>query len=208
MDKLLGQIEAMDKYRSYQQLMMWEKEGRDFSIHVREGFSGLAVIAPHGGGIEPGTMELAEAIAGEVHSFYCLEGIKRAQNADLHLTSEYFNEPKAVDIVKTSQTVLALHGCKGQEEVVYLGGRDVEKRERIGRSLTKAGFTVEMSPRPQIQGKSRMNICNRCPSGMGVQLEIASGLRKRMFSDLTRRGRQRRTETFHRFVSAIREAIG
>lgn len=187
--------------------MMWEREGRDFLIHVREGFSGIAVIAPHAGGIEPGTMELADAIAGDVHSFYCFEGIKRTKNSDLHITSEYFNEPKGVDIVKRSRAVLALHGCKGHEEAVYVGGLDTKMGEKIRVSLTQAGFNAEPSPRPEIQGQSENNICNRCRSGKGVQLEISRGLRKNMFKDLTREGRKNRTTIFHAFVPVLRDVL-
>jgi phage replication-related protein YjqB (UPF0714/DUF867 family) len=45
----------------------------------------LAILAPHGGGIEPGTSELAEAVAGEGLSFYAFEGLKRSGNAVLHV---------------------------------------------------------------------------------------------------------------------------
>ena len=176
-------------------------------IHVREGSSGVADIAPHGGGIEPGTMELADAIAGEVHNFYCFEGRKRAKNSDLHITSEYFDEPKGVDMVKRSKAVLALHGCKGQEESVYVGGLDTDLREKIRGSLIQAGFTVELSPRPDLQGQGANNICNRCRSGKGVQLELSMGLRRRMFKDLTREGRKNRTTIFHAFVPVLRDVL-
>lgn len=197
----------MGNYRSYRQLMTWETEGKDFLIHMREGSSRVAVIAPHGGGIEPGTMELADAIAGEAHSFYCFEGIKRAENADLHITSEYFDEPRGTDIVERSRTVLSLHGCNGQEEAVYVGGLDTDLREKIRVSLTQEGFNAESSPRPEIQGQSVKNICNRCQSGKGVQLEISRGLRKNMFKDLTREGRKSRTTIFHSFVSVLRDVL-
>lgn len=197
----------MGNYRDYQQLIMWEREGRDFSIHVREGSSGIAVIAPHGGGIEPGTMELADEIAGEAHNLYCFEGIKRAKNADLHITSELFNEPRGMDIVKRSRTVLSLHGCNGQEEAVYVGGLDTDLREKIRGFLIQAGFNAEPSPRPEIQGQSENNICNRCRSGKGIQLEISRGLRKNMFKDLTREGRKNRTAIFHSFVSVLRDVL-
>lgn len=197
----------MGKYRNYQQLMKEEQEGRDFLIHVREGTSDIAVIAPHGGGIEPGTMELADEIADSVHSFYCFEGIKKTKSSDLHITSEHFNEPQGVDIVKRSKTILAIHGCKEDEEVVYLGGLNTGIKEKIRRSLTQAGFAAEKSARAELLGESRANICNRCHSGSGVQLEISKGLRKRMFVDFTRQGRENRTETFYKFVSVIREVF-
>jgi phage replication-related protein YjqB (UPF0714/DUF867 family) len=186
---------------------MWERQGKEFSVHVREGSSGLAVIAPHGGDIEPGTTELADAIASNVHTFYCFVGIKRAKNYKLHITSEYFNEPKGVDIVGRSRAVLALHGCKGHEEAVYVGGLDTVLREKIRVSLIRAGFNAEQSTRPELQGRNEHNICNRCKSGKGVQLELSMGLRKKMFRDLTREGRKDRTTIFHAFVSVLRDVL-
>jgi phage replication-related protein YjqB (UPF0714/DUF867 family) len=53
----------------------------------------VAVIAPHGGGIEPGTSELATAIAGDDFSLYLFEGLKSAGNGELHITSTNFDEP-------------------------------------------------------------------------------------------------------------------
>lgn len=53
----------MEKYRSYDNLCRNEVEDRDFRIRFRHGTSGIAIVAPHGGGIEPGTTEIAEAIA-------------------------------------------------------------------------------------------------------------------------------------------------
>jgi phage replication-related protein YjqB (UPF0714/DUF867 family) len=197
----------MGNYRNYQHLVMWEREGRDFSVHVREGSSGVAVIAPHGGGIEPGTVELAEAIAGDVHSLYCFEGIKNTANAGLHITSGYFDEPKGADIVKRSEAVLALHGCRGREEAVYVGGLDTDLREKIRISLMQAGFNVELSPRPELRGQGEQNICNRCKGGRGVQLEISRGLRERMFKDLTREGRKSKTTIFYAFVSILRDVL-
>jgi len=197
----------MGNYRSYRQLIIWEQEGRDFSIHAREGSSGMAVIAPHGGGIEPGTMELAEAIAGSAHSLYCFEGIKRAGNSDLHIASGYFDEPMGVTMVRRSRTVLAVHGCKGNQEVVYVGGLDRDLREKIRLSLMQSGFNAGLSPRAELEGKSAKNICNRCRSGKGVQLEISKGLRKNMFKDLTQEGRKNRTTVFHTFVSALRDVL-
>jgi len=194
-------------YRSYQQLIIGEQEDRDFLIHARKGSSGMAVIAPHGGGIEPGTMELAEAIAGRIHSFYCFEGIKSTGNSDLHIASGYFDEPMGVDMVRRSRTVLAVHGCKGNQEAVYVGGLDAELREKIRLSLIQAGFSAGLSPRAELAGKSRKNICNRCQSRKGVQFEISKGLRENMFKDLTREGRENRTTLFHTFVSALQDVL-
>ncbi|MFW6148223.1 MAG: poly-gamma-glutamate hydrolase family protein [Thermodesulfobacteriota bacterium] len=197
----------MDKYRGYQQLLQGERQGKDFLVHIRKGTSGLTVIAPHGGGIEPGTMELADGIAGEDHTFYCFEGIKKENNFDLHISSVSFNEPVGVNIVANSKRVLALHGCGEDKDVVYLGGRDIDLKQRIGSALAKAGFNAEMNPRPEIRGENIDNICNRCQSGQGVQVEISKSLRKRMFKDLTRMGRKSTTAEFHTFVAVLRDVL-
>ena len=44
-----------DKYRDYADLAAHEKEGADYRITVLRRPSPIAVIAPHGGGIEPQT---------------------------------------------------------------------------------------------------------------------------------------------------------
>src|SRR5438034_10673680 len=69
-----------DKYASFSELAMSELEGRDFQVRLRKRNGVAAVIAPHGGGIEPGTSELADVIAASDFSFYAFEGIKAAGN--------------------------------------------------------------------------------------------------------------------------------
>jgi phage replication-related protein YjqB (UPF0714/DUF867 family) len=82
----------MDKYESYEELRQNEQE-HHFQIHHQEGSSGVAVMAPHGGGIEPGTTEIARGVAGTDHTFYAFEGLKPGGNQDLHITSTNFDEP-------------------------------------------------------------------------------------------------------------------
>jgi len=78
----------MEKYSNFEELKKKEKEGQDYQIQYRQGRTGIAVIAPHGGGIEPGTSEIADRVAGEDHAFYSFEGWKR-QGKDCHNTRLY-----------------------------------------------------------------------------------------------------------------------
>ena len=57
---------ADDKYTSYKDLAANEKRGEDydFESRPRDG-SGVVVIAPHGGTIEPRTDNIADAIRSE-----------------------------------------------------------------------------------------------------------------------------------------------
>lgn len=197
----------MDKYKNYSTLRRNQNEGKDYQIHVRQAKSGVAVIAPHGGGIEPGTSEIADAVAGREHSFYTFEGIKKKKNSNLHITSEKFDEPTAAHVVGKSRVILSLHGCEGDQKAVYVGGLDQDLSACVKRCLVDAGFPAIDSPNPGLAGTSPSNICNRGQANKGVQLELTRALRREMFASLKRSGRVNKTETFHEFVSVLREAL-
>ena len=129
-----------DTYEDYYHLLKHEQEGRDFRVLSLLRGADVAVIAPHGGGIEPGTSEIARAVAGDVHPLYLFEGIKQRGNLDLHITSERFNEPRAKQLVEKSQKALAIHGEGSSSATVFIGGRDCEWANLIDAALTDAGF--------------------------------------------------------------------
>jgi len=193
------------KYASYRELCETEQEGRDYRIRSWPGHSGIAVMVPHGGEIEPGTTEIAEAVAGNGHAFYSFEGIKPDRNQDLHVPSTRFDEPVAEEIAATATRVITIHGCREREEAVVVGGLDAELRESIKGRLEEAGFSVREDPR--LPGRSRMNICNRCQGGRGVQLEVTRGLRKHLFRGLAPSERISPLPLFSRFVEALCEAL-
>jgi phage replication-related protein YjqB (UPF0714/DUF867 family) len=198
----------MVKYSTYEELERNQREGIDYQVHIREGDSGIAVVAPHGGGIELGTTEIAREVAGIEHTFYGFEGTKAEDNSDLHLTSKEFDEPRLANIVSKEEIVLTVHGCEGEGEVVYVGGLHKALKKKIHRLLSHAGFRARLSPDPKMGGKSPHNICNRGRSGAGVQLELSKGLRTQMFFDLeTYKGRDIKRETFHKFVSVLRKTL-
>lgn len=198
----------MDRYSNFKALKAEQTEGRDFRVRVamREEAT-IAVIAPHGGAIEPGTSELAFAIAGEQLSFAIFDGTKAAQNRDLHITSTNFDEPRCTDVVARSRTAVAIHGENSQEATVFIGGADPMLRSHISNALEETGFTVREHENPDLQGVSRANICNRGSSKAGVQLELSHGLRSTLFESLNAAGRARQTEVFHRFVDAVRQGL-
>lgn len=197
----------MDTYASYETLERNEKEGMDYLILWRQTNSPLAVIAPHGDGIEPGTVDLADAVAGIDHSFYAFKGIKKSGNRMLHISSDRFDEPNGIAIARKAHVVLTLHGCKGTEETAFLGGRNQVLIERIRSRLNAAGFHAVNSRHPGLQGHSAENICNRCQSGQGVQLELSRGLREALFLHLSQRSRRIRAPRFKPFVAALRMAL-
>jgi phage replication-related protein YjqB (UPF0714/DUF867 family) len=197
-----------DRYRNFADLAAHEKKGLDFRIRLDECHGRAAVIAPHGGGIEPGTSELAEAIAGDELSFYAFDGLKKRGNGVLHITSSHFDEPHAVALVGASPAVVALHGeLDCPDQVAFLGGLDKELGKHIQTGLEVAGFVVRIHDDPNLQGVDKTNICNRGRSGHGVQLELSRPLRDSFFPSFDRRGRQKRTQQGDRFVDAMRRAI-
>ncbi len=66
-----------DEYTKFEDL---KKNETLYEICFRERFSGVAVIAPHGGKIEPGTSEIARGIAGNEHTFYTFRGLRKDGN--------------------------------------------------------------------------------------------------------------------------------
>jgi phage replication-related protein YjqB (UPF0714/DUF867 family) len=193
-------------YKSFAELNAAETNGLTFRLHVKNRRTSLAVIAPHGGGIEPGTSEIAKAIAGLTYSLYTFDGIRLRDNELLHITSTLFDEPKCINLAKNTDTLIAIHGCSGSEQVVYVGGLNSELGNQIINGLGAAGFNAVRASL-QFLGNQTENICNRGRSGQGVQLEITEGLRSAMFKGLDREGRRKASPLFWDFVYAIRSVL-
>ena len=197
----------VDIYTNFDNLRIHEVEGVDYRIRWRIGQSGIAILSIHGGNIEPGTSQIADAIAGQEHTFYALEGIKCAGNSVLHIKSTLFDEPTALQVVCQAEIIISIHGCAEMQPVLHLGGLDIDLKQRIQALLGQQGFHVANATHPHFPGVDQANICNLCGRGMGVQMEISRGLRTQMFRDLTPQGREHPTEMFHRFTQAVRDAI-
>jgi len=195
----------MDKYSSFQQLKDSES---CYSVVTENRNTVIAVYAPHGGGIDLGSSEIAEDIAKEDFSIYHFQGTKSRGNRDLHLASEKFDEPEALQLAEGTEIILAIHSCDNQSDKIYIGGLHDNLRGEIDKALKRSGFLTTLTPPAKLAGRHPKNICNRGRSGAGVQLEICKGLRSKMFGDLnTREGRKIKQEIFCRFCEAINAAL-
>jgi len=173
-----------DKYASYEALRRAERENIDYCIRIVRRESPAAIIAPHGGWIEPETSLVAEAIAGNVHSLYCFDGLRDRPHGDLHVTSTNFDEPQCVALVSECDQVIAIHGKAGRGmHHVEVGGLDAVLREAVFRSLAAAGYAAEVVTSGTLAARSPLNICNRGTRRAGVQLEITRGLRDALRKD-------------------------
>ncbi|HMK90294.1 MAG TPA: poly-gamma-glutamate hydrolase family protein [Methylocystis sp.] len=187
---------AADLYNGYADLAASETEGVHYRIRTVERASAVAIIAPHGGRIEPFTSEMVLSIAGCDFSLYCFEGLVSGRR--LHITSSRFDEPRGLALASASEIVIAVHGRAdaGDPHTVWMGGLHLELRDAIGASLGRAGFGI--STDHHMQGKHPGNICNRGRLSAGVQIELPRSLRRSLRADPD----LRRT-----FVAAVRDPI-
>jgi phage replication-related protein YjqB (UPF0714/DUF867 family) len=167
-----------DRYTSYAELETHETPGRDFRVRtIERRDSPVAIIAPHGGGTEIGTSQLAARIARARHSLFLFEGLKPAwQNRGLHITSHNFDHPRCLELVMRSPVTVAVHGCKGESQI-YLGGLDTELKMLLAKRLQGVGFPVSTEGHKYL-GLHPLNICNRGLRGRGVQIEVTRDLRE------------------------------
>jgi phage replication-related protein YjqB (UPF0714/DUF867 family) len=169
-----------DKYKDFADLAKNEVEGRDFLVHTQVRDSGVVVIAPHGGRIEPQTDQIVRLIAGDEFSYYIFESRSRR---NLHVTSTNFNDPRCLQLIEGSEIVLAIHGCvneKQRDSTVYCGGLDRIRIKIIKRVLGELEFSADDHPR--FAGDHPKNVCNRGRTGCGIQLELPRYFRDQMAS--------------------------
>lgn len=167
-----------DRYANYQQLAAYETEGRDYRRVLRTaGRSNVAIIAPHGGGIEPVTSGISRTLARDQFNLYLFEGIKPRGNKYLHVTSRNFDEPCCLELISRCDTVIAIHGCKAEDECVFLGGLDSDLKQGLAAALRNTPLRVETQGH-KFPALDPDNICNRGHSGAGVQVEISGPLRR------------------------------
>lgn len=198
----------MDVYANFAELNAAEREGVDFCVRVvRRGNACTVILAPHGGGIEPGTSEVASKIADDDLSLAMFEGDKSTGNARLHITSTNFDEPRCLELVQAADYVVAIHGEASEEPLVFLGGKDTKLGAQIRIALESHGYNVKAHENQGLQGIATANICNRGRRGAGVQLELTVALRKTFFESLTVKGRRKPTYELSKFADAVREGL-
>lgn len=179
-----------DAYSSFEDLK--KAEPLAFRItHLRRN-SRVIVVAPHGGKIEPGTAELAQAIAGDEYDLYTFVGVLRSDNSRLHITSSAFDEPICVSALQRAEVAVGVHGCGGEVSRVCLGGLHVELIHACAASLRKIRLPV-FETGHEFPGTNPENVCNRARGGRGLRLELSRDLRQ--------------LKHLHRIANAVREAL-
>ena len=189
-----------DCYRSFTALDADERRGIDYRIQLQDRGTAIVVIAPHGGGVEPGSSEIAMAIARNDYSFYTFEGLRRGRpHRCLHITSPLFDEPQGLELISTADTAIAIHGCVDGDnpQTIWAGGRADELRDAIASSLVASGFHTRNAV-GGLAGREAANICNRGTLRAGVQLELPWTMRDNLRCDQM---------ALQRFSDAVRQAL-
>ena len=194
-----------DKYPNFAALAAAEPAS-GYAVTIRDRGSAVAIAAPHGGGIEPGTSEVALAIAGKDLSYYLFEGRKPRGNFDLHLTSSNFDAPGCRALLGAAERVVTVHGEGSVDEVAFLGGLDRPLVSALASALAANGFAVGSHIGPGLRGSHARNICNIGRAGAGVQLELGGGLRRR-FLDPRSGTVADRAARLARFAAAMRQVL-
>jgi len=165
-----------DRYRSFAELARCEIAGADYSIRMSVSASAALIVAPHGGGIEAGTTELAVHIASGEHNLFTLDGLKARGNRELHISSNRFDHPACLTIARNCAVAIGIHGCRGEGRI-YVGGLDTDLMRLLVRRLRRAGLPATTDVPQHLAGRHPFNICNRGSSGRGAQLEITMDMR-------------------------------
>lgn len=196
-----------DTYRNFAALAGREQLGLDYTIASRDSGTRVLAVAPHGGGIEPGTSEIVLAVAGADLSYYLFEGLKPGGNGVLHITSSNFDEPKCLALARSADLVITVHGEDSASATVFLGGAHDVGKAVLQKSLRNDGYAVERHSDELLQGLHSRNLCNLGKARAGVQIEISRGLRRKFFESLKRSGRRNPTAGFAQFCNVLRRAL-
>ena len=206
----------MAEPRSYQEVLdRGFVPGRDFRIAFGdENVARCLLVAPHGGGIEPGTSELLRAVSelGD-WAWYDFAGFLRKGNQEaLHITSVLFDEPTLLALLPRTNFVLTIHGANDASgHHAYVGGRWDAGRATIAAMINAAtakhGIHAMDAP-AHLGGAEPANLTNRGKLRYGIQLEFSRAARNLLFPpDCAREARGRRSPRLAALARAIHHGL-
>lgn len=229
-DHYLSNLDLYEKLATLEHIDWTRRYRRHAATHSgTTPFPDTTILALHGGGIEPGTSELAVAIAGyrpsdeaplpgPLYDHWLFEGLRPpgGTNAELHVTSTHCDDPVARSLAGGARRTVSLHGCTTKQAgqpagtaAVLVGGLDLDLKAKLRRRFGLAGIThLDANTVDALAGTDPDNIANRTYTGAGTQLELTTELRDQMFGENTRARRKHTTTgVFDAFVAATRLAL-
>jgi phage replication-related protein YjqB (UPF0714/DUF867 family) len=204
------EVDARPKYSSFAEMAKAERADTDFKVVYRSGSRAFLVTAPHGGAIEPGSSEIADAIAGDTLGYYSFSGLKK-DSSGLLIPSTRFDEPEMKGLSKKYNSIVAIHVIEGKDRTVFVSGNNRPIAQAITANLVKLGYLAKAPGQTETTAFGMTNFVNKGGSG-GVQIEISSALLDEMFRGPAANARiredpSRRTPEFARFVQAVRVVL-
>ncbi len=205
------------------------KEGQDYivtpaSVNPSNAASDVTVVSIHGGKIEPDTSTISSHLSTRYqwnrYDFYadidnkeCL-ALTQGSASDsandnftvLHITSDHFDDSRAVDLVK-GRKVVSIHGHGRTEldnkiQLICVGGKNKDQRVKFINYVNKKqsnelqrllGYSLNpvnvpkptasdsesdcIKKRPRLNGTNADNIVNRNGPNGGLQLELSRKIR-------------------------------
>ncbi|WP_458296192.1 poly-gamma-glutamate hydrolase family protein [Staphylococcus haemolyticus] len=172
-----------DYYKSMTELYNDTTEGIDWKKDTRNVGKSVLIVAPHGGNLEQGTSELTKLVANNGDfDYFSFEAIRPSNNTQLHVTSTNYDDATLHDMIQDRTATISIHGARGEEQLVYLGGYQSSLRDAIQSQLELKGFIVKIPPK-YLGGLSNNNFINKVEESTGVQLELTTALRKAFFKN-------------------------
>ena len=199
----------MTSFREFAELILYTIKDKDYRLIFRDCSADATIVAVHGGGIEPLTSELATAIAGQEHNLYDFRGLRAQGNDMLRIPIHRFDDMRLQNLMKRSQTAIAIQGAADATEIVHLGGRNKRLREIVREHLQQAGFETAgpTGCRPAHDPALFFN----WPAQGGIQIELPTCLRAQMATSPLEGFRWEDASCwntrFHAFVEAVRSAL-
>jgi len=207
--------------RSYAEILeSGHVPGRDFCVAFGDSKIELCLlIAPHGGGIEPGSSEIMKAVAAVGDwAWYEFAGFLRKGNKEaLHITSTAFDEPSLKSILPKAGFAVTFHGAgKSREPLVHVGGKWRLGRQIVTESVNaafgehgiRAADAIDGAAPAHLRGLDDSNITNRGQRREGIQLEFSREARDLLFPpDSSREARGRRGAQLRPLAASIHAAL-
>ena len=195
-------------YRDLAQLVLHTRQGIDYRVDVVNRGGVAAIVAAHGGCIEPLTSELATALAGDEYSLFDFHGLVEGPRLRVPIVS--FSELRLTSLLQGGKTAVSVDGIRGNEPVAHVGGANQRLASLARASLMAADIQAKNAIAPKLV-ESPSRFFNQ-PSEGGIHIELTEALRLSMtqapWAELGWSDPQSWTPVFHAFVQAVRQALG
>ena len=171
-----------DIYNNFEELKKNNTNWVDYFIEYDiSSENNILIMAIHWWEIEPSTTQIAKKISKDNDfSFYSF-----LWKFGLHITSTNFDEPKALELAEKHKLIITIHGCRWDEDFIYVWWRNSEIREALIKEFLDNWFnspSFEDIPIP-LKWQHINNICNKWKLKEWIQIEISKNLRNKLAED-------------------------